>query len=479
MYLGIDIGTSGVKIVIIDANQQVSAQTTTLLNLSNPKPLWSEQHPQDWFDAVLQGLTTLQQHHALTLSQVKAIGLTGQMHGAVCLDRQGKVLRPAILWNDGRSYRECDDLMQQCPEFMTLGGNRVMPGFTAPKLLWLQRHEPEVFQQIDKVLLPKDYIRYCLTGEFATDMSDAAGTLWLDVAKRCWSEKLLAACGLTLEHMPTVVEGTAITGTLHPEIAKQFGMQPVPCVAGASDNAAGALSMGVIRDGQAMLSLGTSGVYFVASDQYRANASRGLHSFCHCIPQTWHQMGVILSAASALSWWHGIHNHMALTALIDEAAQLDKIDIPVFLPYLSGERTPHNDPHATARFDGMTHRTTRAHLTQAVLEGVAFAFADCQEVIHTAGTQINTVSVIGGGARSQYWGKLIASILDRPLQYHQDATVGPAFGAARLALISDGYDVADVAIAPPLKETVMPDSILQPLLKQRLQRYHESYSANK
>ncbi len=478
MYLGIDIGTSGIKTVVINCEQHIIAQITIPLALSNPKPLWSEQNPEDWFDAVLQGLSILQQEHAPVLAQVSAIGLTGQMHGAVCLDRQGKVLRPAILWNDGRSYRECDDLMQRYPEFLNIGANCVMPGFTAPKLLWLQRHEPELFQRIDKVLLPKDYIRYRLTDELATDMSDAAGTLWLDVAKRCWSEKLLQACGLTLKHMPPVLEGTEVAGILRSDLARRFGMQPVPCVAGASDNAAGALSMGVIHNGQAMLSLGTSGVYFVASDQCRANASRGLHSFCHCIPNTWHQMGVILAAASALSWWHSIHGQVALTTLIDEAQQIDKADIPVFLPYLSGERTPHNNPHATARFDGMRQNTTRAHLTQAVLEGVAFAFADCQDVIYDAGTQVNSVCVIGGGARSQYWGKLIASILDQPLQYHQDATIGPAFGAARLALISDGYALEKVATAPPLAETIQPDNTLQSILKQRLQRYRESYRAN-
>jgi xylulokinase len=361
--------------------------------------------------------------------------------------------------------------MRDCPAFKTTGANAVMPGFTAPKLLWLQRHEPELFSKIDKVLLPKDYIRYCLTGDLATDVSDAAGTLWLDVEKRKWSDVLLGACHLTEAQMPTVYEGTQITGTLKADIATSFGMIETKIAAGASDNAAGGLSMGVIHDGQAMLSLGTSGVYFVAADDFHADPSQGLHSFCHCVPNTYHQMGVILSAASALSWWQGLHPDTSIEALIQEAKVCDKTHTPTFLPYLSGERTPHNNPHLTGSFTGLTQNTTRAHMTQAILEGVAFAFADCQQVIEDAGVNINTISVVGGGARSTYWGTILASVLGRRCQYHKDATVGPAFGAARLALISSGASVESVATAPPIDFMAQPDSALGDELAERLVRY--------
>ena len=475
MYLGIDLGTSGVKSLVIDENQNVIAQATAPLSVSYPHPLWAEQNPEDWVKAML---TTLQEitSHIGDLSALRAISFSGQQHGAVCLDQHHDVIRPAILWNDGRAHEECDSLMQDNPDFVDIGGNKVMPGFTAPKLLWLQRHEPENFTRIKTVLLPKDYLRFCLTGQFASDLSDAAGTLWLDVGKRQWSESLLKSCGLTLDHMPRLYEGTEITGELTDEIQKLLGItHAVPVIAGAGDNAAGAIAMGVISEGQAMLSLGTSGVYFVANDAFRPNPHGGLHTFCHCIPDTWHQMGVILSAANCLDWW-AKQQQQPIPNLLAELPDAHPTQAPIYLPYLAGERTPHVDPFAQSCFIGMTNATTRADMTYAVLEGVAFACQESQNVIQATDARIDAVSVIGGGAKSPAWGQLLANVLRQPLHYHQDAEVGPALGAARLAMIGmHPESLADIAITPPVEKIITPVADQHALLEDRFQRYQQCY----
>lgn len=300
MYLGIDLGTSGVKLVLLDEQQTLLATHSTALSISRPQPLWSEQNPAEWWQAIQTSIQALKSQY--DLKQIKAIGLTGQMHGAVVLDQQNHVLYPAILWNDGRSFAECVELEQQVPDSRQITGNLMMPGFTAPKLKWLAKHQPNLFSQIHKVLLPKDYIRLLMTGDYVSDMSDAAGTMWLDVAKRAWSEPLLAACGLSLEQMPELREGNQISAVLSPEIAEQWGINPVPVIAGGGDNAAGAIGVGLYKAGQAMLSLGTSGVYFVVTDKFVSNPEKAVHSFCHALPQRWHLMSVILSAASCIDW---------------------------------------------------------------------------------------------------------------------------------------------------------------------------------
>ena len=305
MFIGIDLGTSGVKAVLLDRDGRVRCTAQHALSVSRPHPRWSEQAPADWWratSAALGGLLAQVRVKGIDAHRIEAIGLTGQMHGATLLDEKGEVLRPAILWNDGRSDVECVELEAAVPQLHRIAGNLAMPGFTAPKLLWVRKHEPEIFARVAMVLLPKDYLRYRLTGDFATDPSDAAGTLWLDVAKRDYSDVLLDACGLSREQMPKVYEGNRVTGTLSPGLAREWGLREIPVVAGGGDNAAGAVGVGIVRPKQAMLSLGTSGVYFAVSDGFLANPSSAVHSFCHALPQTWHLMSVMLNAAGCIDY---------------------------------------------------------------------------------------------------------------------------------------------------------------------------------
>ncbi len=475
MYLGIDLGTSAVKVIVADDADRIVAQASTPLEVSRPHALWSEQDPESWWRACDEAVRSLGRSH--DLRAIRGVGLSGQMHGATLLGADDEPLRPAILWNDGRSLEECEEL-EAVPGFREISGNLAMPGFTAPKLLWVRKHEPEIFDRIARVLLPKDALRLRMTGDAATDLSDAAGTLWLDVAARAWSPELVEATGLEMKMLPALFEGSTPTGTLRSEIALAWGMDRVPVAAGGGDQAAGAIGVGVVRPGEASLSLGTSGVLFAASDVVRANPDRAVHAFCHCVPDTWHQMSVILSAASCLAW---------VTRLVgarDEAALLAEIEAAdrpneglIFLPYLSGERTPHNDPHATGTFVGLDHDTDAAAIGRAVLEGVAFAFADAQDALLSAGTAIDTVSVIGGGARSAFWGRIMASVLDRPLVYRAGSEVGPALGAARLGRLAvTGETPAEVCTAPPVAFEVEPDAVLRELYASRLGHYRDLYA---
>lgn len=432
MYIGIDLGTSGVKVLLLDENDKIIATHTEPLTVSRPKELWSEQDAHQWWKATHSAMLGLKTQH--DLSKVKAIGLSGQMHGATLLDINGSVLRPAILWNDGRSYAECSELEQKVPTCRAITGNIMMPGFTAPKLLWVKKNEPEIFCKIDKVLLPKDYLRFKMSGDFASDMSDSAGTMWLDVAQRDWSDELLEATGLTRAHMPTLFEGDQVTGVLSDELANEWGMACVPIVAGAGDNAAGAIGVGITQPKQAMLSLGTSGVYFAVSDGFIRNPESALHSFCHALPRKWHAMSVILSAASCLEWVAKLTGQPDVTTMLEEVSSNASTDSQViFLPYLSGERTPHNDPNAKGVFFGMTHSTSKADLALAVLEGVGFALADGLDALHATSLVPEEVTLIGGGAKSAYWRQILANITGMKLVYRKGGEVGPALGAARLA----------------------------------------------
>ena len=435
MYIGIDLGTSGVKVALLDAQGEVATVSSAPLQVSRPHALWSEQDPESWWLATDRAMQALARQHAL--SEVKAIGLSGQMHGATLLDGEHRVLRPAILWNDGRSGEQCRELEQRVPESRQITGNLMMPGFTAPKLLWVRQHEPEIFQRVAKVLLPKDYLRWRLSGDFASDMSDAAGTMWLDVARRDWSDVMLAACGLTRDQMPSLYEGNAVTGALSREIAARWGMPPVPLVAGGGDNAAGAVGVGMTEPGQGMLSLGTSGVYFVVSDGYLSNPQRAVHSFCHALPQRWHLMSVILSAAACLDWAAALTGCADVPQLLAEAERADESAAPLwFLPYLSGERTPHNNPQATGVFFGLTHQHGRPELARAVLEGVGYALAQGMDAVHECGVAPSSIMLIGGGARSALWRQMLADISGQTLDYCQGGEVGPALGAARLAQLA-------------------------------------------
>lgn len=482
MYLGIDLGTSGVKVIILDDNDNIAAQSSVAIEVSRPQPLWSEQNPQHWWSATCEAIANIKKDNAALLQQVTGVGIAGQMHGATLLDQDNQVIRPAILWNDGRCEAECKELENLQPNSRKIAGNIAMPGFTAPKLLWVKNHEPENFAKVAKVLLPKDYLRFLMTGDFASDMSDSAGTLWLDVEKRQWSNEMLAATNLTIDHMPKLYEGTEITGTLSADVAELWGMQQVPVVAGAGDNAGGAAGIGVINPHEAFLSLGTSGVYFVANESYQPNPDGAVHAFCHCIPNTWHQMSVILSAASCLSWVTKLTGFNDEKSLLDEVAKLDftKPSSVIFLPYLSGERTPHNNPNAQGVFFGLGHSTDAAELARAVLEGVAFAFADGQQVLLDAGTKIEQVSVIGGGARSPLWGKILASVLNRPLTYREGGEVGPAFGAARLAKIGvNKTPASEVCTAGTIKDIIEPDSQMQSYYAEQHKKYQAIYQSVK
>lgn len=479
MYLGIDVGTSAVKALLLDERDRIAAEATAPLRVRRPRPLWSEQDPDDWWRAVNEAVAGLRARAPAAMAAVRAAGLSGQMHGATLLGGDDRPLRPAILWNDGRSARECAALERAVPEARRITGNLAMPGFTAPKLLWVREHEPEVFAATRRVLLPKDYVRLCMTGEHASDVSDASGTSWLDVGRRRWSPEMLAACGLGPEAMPTLHEGPEITGRLRMEVARAWGCGRVAVVAGGGDNAAGAVGVGVVEPGRAFLSLGTSGVYFVAGDAFLPNPERAVHAFCHALPGQWHQMSVLLSAASCLSWV------AALTHAPDEAALLAEIEAAgesddrlLFLPYLSGERTPHNDPHATGVFVGLDHSTDRARLGRAVLEGVAFAFADAERVLLESGSCIDDVTVIGGGARSRLWGRILASALGRPLVYRRGGEVGPARGAARLARLGDGGgSLAEVCAQDPVDFVAEPDPALVARSASRLPRFRQLYRA--
>jgi xylulokinase len=339
MYLGVDVGTSAVKAVLSGEDGSIVASASAALTVERPRPLWSEQDPEAWWTAVKAAVTALP---AASRAAVRAVGLSGQMHGAVLLDGADRVLRPAILWNDGRAGAECAELEAAEPRSRAITGNLAMPGFTAPKMLWLRRHEPQVFADLARVLLPKDYVRLRLTGEHASDLSDSSGTLWLDVGARRWSEPMLAACGLSEPQMPRLVEGSEPAGVLRAEVAAELGLPRVPVAGGGGDNAAGAVGVGAISPGQGFVSLGTSGVLFLAGDRFSPNSARGVHAFCHALPGRWHQMAVILSAASALDWAVRLTGYPDPAAAV-AAAEAHEGDVPVFLPYLSGERTPHND----------------------------------------------------------------------------------------------------------------------------------------
>ena len=476
MYLGIDLGTSGVKAILLDAKQEVRASFTAPLAVSRPCPLWSEQDPRDWWRATDEAVRAVLRE--VDGSAVEAVGLSGQMHGATLLAGDDSVLRPAILWNDGRSERACAGLLEREPRLPAITGNLAMPGFTAPKLVWVAEHEPAVFARVARVLLPKDYLRLRMTGEYLSDRSDSAGTLWLDVARRDWSDEMLGATGLTRAAMPGLVEGSEPAGVLRAQVAETWGLRRVPVAGGAGDQAAGAIGAGVVDRSRTSLSLGTSGVLFVADAEYRANPERAVHSFCHCLPDTWHRMSVILSAASCLAWAApllGFRNVPALLAAVEADGRPADV---LFLPYLSGERTPYNDASAKGVFFGLHHDTTAAVLGRAVLEGVAYAFADARDVLFGRDERPGEIAVIGGGSRSGLWGRILASVLDEELTYRAAAEVGPALGAARLARLAvTGETPAAVATPPPATDVVAPDPRLRERYAKELPRYRALYAA--
>lgn len=474
MFIGLDLGTSGLKGVVIDDSQTVLAEATAPLSVSRPADGWSEQSPADWLaaaEAVMRSLAAAQD-----LSMVQGVGLSGQMHGATLLDASDEVLRPCILWNDTRSAEEAAELDGD-PMFRRLTGNIVFPGFTAPKLLWVRRNEPRTFERVAKVLLPKDYLRLWLTGEHVAEMSDAAGTSWLDTGARDWHDDLLAATELTRAQMPRLVEGSEVSGTLRRDLATRWGMgHGVVVAGGGGDNAASGVGAGVVRAGQAFVSLGTSGVLFAANDGYRPDAATAVHTFCHALPDTWHQMGVILAATDALNWYARLVGSDAghLTA---DLGPLRPPGRPLFLPYLGGERTPLNDAHIRGALVGLEHATDRDAATRAVLEGVTYAIRDCRDALAATGTTIDHLLALGGGSRSDYWLSAIATALDTPVALPVSGDFGGAFGAARLGLMAATGAGAEIAATPAISREIEPVSALSSAFAEGHARYRAAAKA--
>ncbi|MDG5976663.1 xylulokinase [Hydrogenophaga taeniospiralis CCUG 15921] len=479
MFIGIDVGTSEVKVLLLAPDHTVLGSAGAALTVSRPQPGHSEQDPHHWWAATQAALAQLRADHPKAYAAAQGIGLSGQMHGAVLLDAQDQVLRPAILWNDTRCAAECAEMMAELPGLPDLAGTLAMPGFTAPKLRWVARHEPDIFQRVAKVLLPKDYVRLMLTGEYVTDLSDASGTLWLDVRQRTWSSDLLALTGLTEAHMPRLVEGSAPGGFLRPEVAQALGLPAGIVVAGGGgDNAASAVGMGAVEAGQGFLSLGTSGVLFVVTPSYQPNAASATHAFCHAVPDRWHQMSVMLSAASSLQWVTDLLGAPNAGAVAGRAAELslaERAAAPLFLPYLGGERTPHNDAHVRGSFHQLSFDTDAARLGYAVIEGVSFGLKDGLAALNAAGSRVNRLSLVGGGARSAFWAQQLASALNTEVVTHGSSAVGGALGAARLGWLATGAPQSTVCQSPAIEASYHPDAAEQALLEPRYAQFRSLY----
>lgn len=456
MYLGIDLGTSSVKSVLMNEAGAIVASASAALEVSRPHDGWSEQDPASWIEAIEATFAELATTSRQAMSAVRGIGLSGHMHGATLVDADDEILRPCMLWNDSRAHAEATALDTAASR--DIAGSIIFPGFTAPKVAWLAKNEPAVHERIARVLLPKDYVRLWLTGEHVGDLSDASGTGWLDIARREWSDTLLDVSGLTREQMPSLVEGNAPSGSLRESVARRFGLADGIVVAGgAGDNAASACGMGTVAPGSAFLSLGTSGVLFASNDAYRPNAESAIHTFCHALPGTWHQMGVILAATDSLNWLASLTGRTPaeLTAPL-EGTRAVPSEV-MFLPYLGGERTPINDAAARGVFTGLGHATDITTLTQAVLQGVAFAFKDCRDALAIAGTVLERAAAVGGGSKSAYWLQMMADALDLPLDVSTGGDVGAGLGAARLGLMAaEGATPEDVCTPPPVERTVEP-----------------------
>ena len=480
-YLGIDIGTSAIKAVIVDEVQHAVAECDAALAISRPHPLWSEQNPVDWWQGVQAVLDSFAASHPRQFSDIAAIGLSGQMHGAVLLDDANLPLRPAMLWNDARTGPQARVLAEKHPNLARRVGVLPMPGLTAPKIPWLAANKPDVLARLRHVILPKDYVRLQLTGGLVTDMSDAAGTWWLDQARRDWCDEALAAVGLTRQQMPRLVEGSAISGHLRDDLARRWNLRPgIPVAGGAGDAAAGAVGIGAINHGDAFVSLGTSGQLNVATSDYRPAPETMVHAFCHALPGRWLQMGAMLSAASSLAWAARLLGaDVGLLARDVEEAYKGPTSL-LFLPYLTGERTPHNDADAKGVLFGLTPDSGRLEVAQAVMEGVAFSFADAAHSLAQSGTHIGQVGAVGGGARSRLWLQMLANVLNVPVVRYEASARGPAFGAARLARLCVGGEAPEaICTAPPIDISVLPDAALVEAYRPRVERYRRLYRAVK
>jgi xylulokinase len=467
--IGVDVGTSGTRALAVTADGELVAEATRPHDLLTPRPGWTEQDPAQWWEAAKAVLAEVAR------DDVVGIGLTGQMHGSVFLDGAGAVIRPALLWNDQRTAAECDEITDRvgADRLLEIAGNPALTGFQAPKILWLRKHEPDAYGRVASVLLPKDYVRLELTGERATDASDAAGTLLLDVRARDWSDAILDALEIPREWLPRVYEGPETTGTLRDELADELGLpRGLPVAAGGGDNAAAAVGVGVVREGAVSTSIGTSGVLFAHRDEFAPDPSGRVHAFCHAVPGAFHLMAVALSSGGSLSWWRETVGGADFDTLVGEAQQVPAgAEGLMFLPYLTGERTPHLDPHARGAFVGLALAHGRGHLTRAVMEGVVFSLRDGLEIMRGLGTPDDDLRAVGGGARSPLWMQLQADVYGRPIR-RTVIDEGPAYGAALLGGVAAGAfaDVAEASERVRLREEVTePDP-------ESARRYDELYA---
>lgn len=477
LYVGVDLGTSAAKLLLMNEEGQVQKIVSKEYPIYFPKSGWSQQHPEDWFKAVMEGIKELTCETAP--KQIAGISFGGQMHGLVILDEKDHVIRPAILWNDGRTEEETFYLNQEIgkEKLSKYTANIAFAGFTAPKILWVKKNEPEQFARIHKIMLPKDYIAYRLSGTFCTDYSDASGTLLLDVEHRCWSQEMMDICGIRREQLPQLYESYEVVGTLLPEIAKELGLtEQVKIIAGAGDNAAAAIGTGTVGEGQCNLSLGTSGTIFISSKTFKVDDQNALHSFAHA-DGSYHLMGCMLSAASCNKWWS--EEILQTKDFAGEQERVQKLgeNQVYYLPYLMGERSPHNDPKARALFIGMSMDTTRADMTQAVLEGVAFAIRDSLEVAKELGITIERTKICGGGAKSCLWKRIIANVMNLKVDAIESEE-GPALGAAMLAACGCGaFDSVEEATKKivKVKETIEPEPDLVEKYEMCYQKFHRIY----
>lgn len=477
LYIGVDLGTSAVKLLLMDEKGAIHKIVSREYPLYFPQPGWSQQNPEDWYRETIDGIKELTSE--CDKSQVAGISFGGQMHGLVILDAEDNVIRPAILWNDGRTWEECDYLNQVIgkDKLSAYTANISFTGFTAPKVLWVKNKEPENFARIAKIMLPKDYIAYRLSGVHCTDVSDASGMLLFDVKNKCWSKEMMEICGVSESQMAQIFESYDVVGTLKPEIAAELGLSDsLKIVAGAGDNAAAAVGTGTVGDGMCNISLGTSGTIFISSEKFGVDENNALHSFAHADGH-YHLMGCMLSAASCNKWW--MDEIVGTKDYAKEQADITKLgeNHVYFLPYLMGERSPHNDPNARGTFIGMTMDTTRADMTQAVLEGVAFALRDSLEVARSLGIKIERTKICGGGAKSPLWKKIIANVMNLKVDVIASEE-GPAYGGAMLAAVANGeFESVEAAaqVLVQIVDTVEPDPELVAKYEKRYQKFRQIY----
>ena len=471
MYLGIDLGTSSIKCLIIDDQQKVLNSSFSEFSLSTPQSGWAEQDPLLWINGLTDCLRNISEK--TNLKNILAISFSGQMHGATCLDINNNILRPSILWNDTRSFAECESMMLENPNIMDITGNLAMPGFTAPKILWMKNHEPEIFSRIHKVLLPKDYIRFYLSGEYFSDMSDASGTYWLNVAQRKWAQELLDLCDLTIDQMPFLCEGTEQSGVVSKIISDEFGFSSnCKIYGGAGDNAAGAVGLGLFKEGDA----------FTPTLQFKKNYQDATHSFCHCLPNTWHLMTVMLSCTSNINWFTNTFK-VSLEKFFESFEKNYKANNghqPFYLPYLSGERTPINDPFIRGSFSNMGLQTSMDDLCYSVIEGISFAILDNYLSLEKTNLNLNNLYVIGGGSQNEVWLEMIATLLQKKITLTKESSSMAALGAARLALVgNNNSSFSEVLYKPNIVKIILPNSNKLDSLMNRFHLWKKIYNHNK